>query len=109
MQLVIEIPNEDIDVIKKLREQGYASRHEIAILNGIPLPKNHGRIIAELTEEDIAKTVGGQNDFAECIRDAVRTTFANAPTIIEAEAPKKRKGTPLEENDSGYNCEDWIP
>ena len=27
----------------------------------------------------------------------------------EADAPKRRKGTPLEENDSGYNCEDWIP
>lgn len=31
------------------------------------------------------------------------------PTIIEAEVPKRRKGTPLEENDSGYNCENWIP
>jgi hypothetical protein len=30
-------------------------------------------------------------------------------TIIEADVPKRRKGTPLEENDSGYNCENWIP
>jgi hypothetical protein len=30
-------------------------------------------------------------------------------TIIEANMPRGRKGTPLEENESGYNCENWIP
>ena len=29
--------------------------------------------------------------------------------LMEADAPKRRKGIPLEENDSGYNCENWIP
>ena len=63
--------------------------HERWVLkNGTPLPKCHGRLIAEPTEEDIAKTVGGQNGFAECIRDAVKTVFDNAPTIIEGSDSK---------------------
>ena len=56
-----------------------------AVESGTVLPKGHGKIIAEPTEEDITKTVGGQNDFAECIKDAVKAVFDNAPTIIEAD------------------------
>ena len=41
--------------------------------------------------------------------EAVYKRIKNAQTIIEADAPKRRKGTPLEENDSGYNCKNWIP
>ena len=29
-------------------------------------------------------------------------------TTIKPNMPKE-KGTPVEENDSGYNCENWIP
>lgn len=50
-----------------------------------PLPKGHGRLIAEPTEADISNTVGGNNDFAECIRDSVKAVFDNATTIIEAD------------------------
>ena len=42
-------------------------------------------MIAEPTKEEITKTIGGNNDFAECIRDAVKTVFENAQTIIEAD------------------------
>ena len=56
-----------------------------AIQNGTPLPKGHGRLIAEPTETDISNTVGGDNDFAECIRDSVKAVFDNAKTIIEAD------------------------
>lgn len=112
MQVVIEIDEDDY-------KRGIATAK--AIRNGIPLPKGHGKLIAEPTEDDIAETIGGQNDFAECIRDAVKAVFDNATAIIEADVPKRGKhlvfykgvklgkGTPLEENDSGYNCEDWIP
>lgn len=55
------------------------------INNGTPLPKGHGKLIVEPTEEDITKTIGGQNDFAECIRDSVRAVFDNADAIIEAD------------------------
>ena len=45
MELVINISEEDIEAIKYLKEKGFASRHEIAILNGTPLPKGHGELI----------------------------------------------------------------
>ena len=112
MQVVIEVDEDDY-------KRGIATAE--AIRNGIPLPKGHGKLIAEPTEDDIAEAIGGQSDFAECIRDAVRAVFDNATPIVEADVPKERKhlvfykgvklekGTPLEENDSGYNCEDWVP
>lgn len=86
MEVVINIPEE---VYKSIRDNNYCgiinSDVYNAIANGTPLPKGHGRIIAEPTEGDIAKTIGGQNDFAECIREAVKAVFDNAPTIIEAD------------------------
>ena len=84
MQIVIKIPKE----MKEEIDNGiihYDDRLRQAVINGIPLPKGHSRLIVEPTEEDIAKTIGGQNDFAECIRDSVKAVFDNAPTIIEAE------------------------
>ena len=90
MQIVIELDDEmykqistNIDVYV-LDEVNFILI-ENAIANGTPLPKGHGKLIAEPTEEDIAKTVGGKSDFAECIRDAVRMVFVNAPTIIESD------------------------
>lgn len=62
-----------------------------AIRKGIPFPKGHRKLIAEPTEEDIAKTVGGKNDFADCIRETVKTVFANAPTIIEADTAESEE------------------
>lgn len=56
-----------------------------AIKNGNPLPKEHGKLITEPTEEEITETIGGKNDFADCIREAVKTVFANATPIIEAD------------------------
>lgn len=91
MQIVIDIDEEDFNIMKHNVAVDNPlcplSQEEIVtkIAHGTPLPKGHGKLIAEPTEEDIAKTVGGQNDFAECIRDAVRMVFVNAPTIIEAE------------------------
>ena len=61
------------------------------IVNGIPLPKGHGRLITEPTEEEIAETIGGKNDFADCIREAVKTVFTNALTIIEADKAASEK------------------
>lgn len=89
IELVIKIDEETYKDVKKGKI--YSSIRDVpqesvlAIANGIQLPKGHKRLIAEPTEEDIAKTVGGQNDFAECIRDAVRMVFVNAPTIIKAD------------------------
>lgn len=89
IELVIKIPESEIpkqqDIIEiplhfidgKVCEAG---GYEFDVLS-----KGHGRIIAEPTEGDISKTIGGQNDFAECIREAVKAVFDNAQTIIEAD------------------------
>lgn len=86
MQIVINILDGAYEAIKHAaltaRDRNYGY---LAIANGKPLPKGHGRVIAEPTEEDIEKTIGGQNDFADCIREAVKAVFDNAPTIIEAD------------------------
>lgn len=87
MKLVMNVP----DYIKEQADDGNAVKFGIPvwlafeIAYGTPLPKGHGRLISEPTEEDIAKTIGGQNDFAEYIREAVKAVFDNAPTIIESD------------------------
>ena len=100
MEIVIKIPEEcykqiqkhifsiAYDAIKTKEEKKQVEEKfnvVLAIKNGTPLPKGHGRLIEEPTEEIINKTIGGKNDFADCIRDSVTTVFYNAPTIIEAD------------------------
>lgn len=111
IELVIKIPEIAYENTKRFCKLSTINDDELAkaIANGIPLPEGHGKLIIEPTDEEIAKTIGGKNDFAECIREAVKAVFDNAPAVIEADAPKRKKGTPIEENDNGYNCENWIP
>ncbi len=92
VDVLVRIPKEDFDFIKDEFADGDMPDEKdlkeityFAIAKGKVLPKGHGRLKAEPTEEDIAKTIGGQNDFAECIREAVKAVFDNAPTIIEAD------------------------
>ena len=85
----------------------------IAVANGTPLPKGHGRLIdadAEIKKiQDISDRVKNRNASCLDVYDGEIAAMRLAQTIIEADTPKKRKGTPLEENDCGYNCENWIP
>ena len=104
MQIVINISEEDFERCKKK----FQMRIDImgdAIANGTPLPKGHGRLIdADALLKDVKDN--SESYFAD---DFTHEWVDVAPTIIEADTPKRRKGTPLEENDSGYNCENWIP
>lgn len=86
MKLVIDI-DEKMYEDCKTRNTSHYSLYNFSsmIANGTPLPKGHGRLIYEPTKEEIGKTIGGQSNFAECIRDIVKTVFDNAPTIIEAD------------------------
>lgn len=59
MKIVIDIPNEDIEAIKELQKQGYASRHEIAILNGTSFEDIKSRIKERADEEDIVNFAKG--------------------------------------------------
>lgn len=85
MKIVIEIPEEEYDRVKRGSGWTNLSYYLECIKNGTPLPAGHGKLIAEPTEEEIAKTIGGNNGFAECIREAVKAVFDNAQTIIPAE------------------------
>lgn len=91
IELVIKIPE---GLKKDFETEQWTALSCMEIKNALEkatlLPKGHDRLI-------YAQDVGEY------------LTLADVPTIIEADAPKKRKGTPLEENDSGYNCENWIP
>ena len=84
MQIVLDIPDSLYENILICWENIHPKVWKI-LKDGTVLPKGHGKIIGEPTEEDMAKTIGGQNDFAECIREAVKAVFDNAPTIIEAD------------------------
>lgn len=73
MQIVIDIPEEAYDFIKRT---GYhtQSLYE-AIKNGTPLPKGHGRLVdADAVYDDFEK---GEYDFEESLEFA--------PTIIPAD------------------------
>ncbi len=91
IELVIKIPQFIYEQIMK-RHVGKMTIAHI-FKNGKPLPKGHGRLI---DADDVTDYEG-------------HYIITDAPTIIEADVPKRREGTPLEENDSGYNCENWIP
>lgn len=50
MQIVIDISEDDLDAIKFLKVKGWASRHELLILNGTPLEKHDEEVIKETVE-----------------------------------------------------------
>ena len=47
MKIVIDISEDELDAIKYLKVKGWASRHELLILNGTPLPKLHSGLITK--------------------------------------------------------------
>ena len=87
IELVIKIPEHYYENNIKKDLPMYLTEENIVKI----LPKGHGRLVIEPTDEDIAKTIGGQNDFAECIRESVKAVFDNAPTIIPADKDDKDK------------------
>lgn len=87
IELAIKIPEDVYYDVLQYVELNVNTEFEnlmiTAIKNGTPLTKEHGKLITEPTEKEITETIGGKNDFADCIREAVKTVFANATPIIE--------------------------
>lgn len=117
MRIVIDIPNWLYNAIMDCKEPYYSKSLGDVVRDGTPLPKGCGRLgdLDALEKEIVNGIKAGNyeegyeafaniNDMDDCVE-----CVKYADTIIEADAPKRRKGTPLEENDSGYNCENWIP
>jgi len=83
MKLVIEIPEEDYNFVKKQVADGITNPLKMRIAKGTPLPKGHGRLIdADTLEEckEVMNTIMNESEYAVRM-DEVR----NVPTIIEAD------------------------
>ena len=87
MQIVIDIP-EDVVECAKSSPNYYPTYHfeEIwrAIIDGIPLPKRHGRLI----DADKLHNCECKGNFSECdtcLDDDLCNLVNEAPTIIEAD------------------------
>lgn len=105
MQILFNIPDKYVSLDKSFQEM--ILEMEADGVRGIAtiLPKGHGRLIdADALRKEISSW--GMNDYEPS--DFIDEVDI-ADTIIEADVPKRRKSTPLEENDNGYNCENWIP
>lgn len=91
IELVIKIPEDDLDAIKYLKVKGWASRHELLILDGTPLPKGHGRLIdadelKTLSYEVLVDTDNpNREDGLSSANGVVEEDIDLAPTIIEAD------------------------
>ena len=94
MKLIIDISDEDYEYIKNSNDMNFN-----AIKNGIPLPKNHGRLIDEdeILRElgsyhigglDAIKNYNGENTWTDGLHTAWGV-IDDAETIIEAESEEE--------------------
>lgn len=111
MKIIIDISQYDYDsIIADIKSVTVIEETFKAIKKGVVLPpmKIIGNIPAISKDETIVDT----DCLDEDARQASIPYTYNTPKTdshVEADTPKRIKGTPLEENDSGYNCENWIP
>lgn len=96
---------EDIELVIKISEEIYKSSKKecaennsliidnftLAIGNGTPLPKGHGKLIDATFALDAKVTRGnnGVSDRTKGWNEACQAIYENAPTIIEADKEKK--------------------
>lgn len=73
IELVIKIPEDDLNTIKYLKSNGWASRHELLILEG------HGT----LKDVDNIKTAFPSGEYVRT--ESVRATIDHEETMIEAD------------------------
>lgn len=114
VELVIKIPCE---ILKGIYDGVYCGisdqRIYDAIRNGTPLPK-HGRLIDsdefdKTLKDGEIKARKQRKYILETAINTIRGNLKKADTIIEADVPKRRKGTPREDYEPLYDCENWIP
>ena len=80
IELVIKIPEKTYKQLKFLNEQGFGTVIDELVVNGIPLPKGHGRLI------DADKIKFDSNYFYDGDDTIIaEETINDMPTIIEAD------------------------
>jgi hypothetical protein len=90
MKIVIDIPEYVYEIIKKCGS-GAPKAIDDAIVNGTPLPKNHGRlgdldaVMSDISTSIDAMTNIGMVVDSEYLWAKLNDAIYNAPTIIEAD------------------------
>ena len=84
MQIVIDIPEEEYEVIVNSEDCGLHTLTR-AIANGIPLPKGHGRLIDadKINDSDIKAVKRNGKIYVEL--SDLQNLIDNAPTVLEAD------------------------
>lgn len=91
MKLVIDIPEEKYEWIKKNNPNANPNDIVGAIVYGTPLPKGHGRLIDEMEVLEMTKSYKSElgrlkaDPFVKCGIETVEGLIQDVPTIIEAD------------------------
>ena len=81
IELVIKIPEEKYDYVKKQVAEGIDNPLKVYIANGIPLQKGHGR----LKDIDKVERLLDLENPDNAIAKALKNIMESIPTIIEAD------------------------
>lgn len=85
MQLVIDITEHEWEYLNKLVKNGDVLGHyERLLVNGVPLPKKHGRLIDADKVEKITWQEPYYHDAINVLSE-VRDKIRELPTVIEAD------------------------
>ena len=80
IELVVKIPEEEYNYVKKQVAEGVDNPLKVIIANGTLLPKGHGRILDEKDILDIENNNGGWYDLVD-----MPEYIAGVKAIIEAD------------------------
>lgn len=64
MKLIIDTSEEDLDCVKYLKAKGWASRHELQILNGTPLDDVLDKIKSEIKQLPYQRIFGKVSSYS---------------------------------------------
>lgn len=93
MKIVIDIPEEAYELLNNEGVDWLGAEHILnAVANGIPLPKNHGRLIDySWVVDNVIKKLGIKDKrYLLEAEKALMSIVEIAPTIIEAESEEEK-------------------
>ena len=91
MQIVIDIPEEDYNFVKKQVADGITNPLKICIAKGTPLPKGHGRI-GDVDQMEYLKALHDAKFGKIKFSEAINKIKNSIPTIVEADKAEREGG-----------------
>ena len=88
IELVIKIPEEDYNFVKRQVVDGITNPLKICIANGTPLPKGHGRLKDENEVKQMIEDAKVENEYSKNFAENI---IRFAPTILEADTESEDK------------------